>query len=269
MFFLMKRNQVSFLLIVVFVLGSFTVEAQAPPPMYARVSMMKVPQGRQVEFEQFMAETMKPVHSLRREKGKIILWILFRVHFTGANDEYNYAAVNYFSSWENTNENIPFRDLIKEAHPDTDPQEILDKLLELRTITRSLLLYRTDAVEPNPPVPSKYVRLDYMKVKPGQTQAYLKVEREDWMPFHNTLVKDGKSTGWGLWQLVFPGGTSSSYDYVTSNRYANYADVLGVNYEEVFRKSSPSKDINDIFNRTTQSRDLVRSELWEVVNILN
>lgn len=269
MYFLTKRNQVSFLLIIAFVSGNVFTAAQTPPPVYARVSMLKVNAGKHAEFEQFMKDTMKPVHVLRREKGKIFLWILFRVHFSGANDEYNYVDVSYYPSWANMEPTFFLPDLLKEAHPEADAQAIIAKMLELRTIARSHVLYRTDAIEPNPPVPSKYVRLDYMKVKPGKGADYLKAERDDWMPFHRTLVNDGQSTGWGLWQLVFPGGTDASYDYVTSNRYATYADVLAADYEKTFKKASPAKNVNDIFNRTTSSRDLVRSELWEVVDMLN
>jgi hypothetical protein len=135
-------------------------------------------------------------------------------------------------------------------------------------LVRKHIFYRTHAIEPNPPVPSKYIRLDYMKIKPGKSADYVKAETEDWMPFHQSLVNDGQSTGWGLWQFVFPGGSDSPYDYVTSNRYATYAQVMATDYEKTFRKASPSKNVNDIFARTTQTRDLVKSELWEVVDML-
>lgn len=268
-YFLSKRNQVSFLLIVVFVFAAKLTAAQSPPEVYARVVMLKVTAGKNAEFERFMKETMKPIHVLRREKGKIFLWILFRVHFVGAADEYNYVEVHYYPSWENTEMNLSFQALVREAHPETDPASITAKLLELRSVARSHLVYRADAIEPTPPAPSKYIRLDYMKVKPGKTQAYLKVERDDWMPFHKTLVNNGQSTGWALWRRVFPGGSDAEYDYVTSNRYANYADVMATDYEKTFKTASPSKNINDIFDRTTSSRDLVKSELWEVVDMLN
>lgn len=264
-----KRNKVSFPLMVVFICASMLSAAQSPPDVYARVTMLKVNPGKQAEFEQFMKQTMKPVHVLRREKGKIFLWILFRVHFAGGADEYNYVEVSYYPSWENTEANLSFPALMREAQPQTDPAMVTAKLLEFRSVARVYLVHRADFVEPTPPVPSKFVRLDYMKVKPGKAQAYLKVEREDWKPFHTTLIADGQSTGWALWQRVFPGGSNAEYDYVTSNRYATYADVMATDYEKTFKKASPSKNINDIFERTTSSRDLVRSELWEVVDMLN
>lgn len=136
-------------------------------------------------------------------------------------------------------------------------------------MARTHMLYQIEAVEPSPPVPSKYVRLDFMKIKPGKVAEYLRVEREDWIPFHQTLVNEGKSSGWGLWQLVFPGGTDSSYDHITSSRYTTYDQVLATDYAGTFKKVSPGKNVNDIFNRATNSRDLVRTELWEVVDMLH
>ena len=268
-YFLLKRNQVSFLLIAAFVFAAILSAAQSPPEVYASIVMHKVYPGKHAEFQTFMKETIKPIHVLRREKGKIFLWILFRVHFAGGADEYNYVQVSYYSSWANTEPTLLFPALAREVHPETDPETISAKFRELTSVQRIHLVNRVDAVEPTPPVPSKWVRLDYMKVKPGKTSDYLKAEREDWKAFHQTLVNDGQSTGWALWQRVFPGGANAEYDYVTSNRYASYADIMATDYEKTFKKASPSKNINDIFNRTTSSRDLVRSELWEVVDMLN
>jgi hypothetical protein len=263
-----QRNRVSLLMIFACVFGSFLGLAQTPPTLYGQINMLKVDAGKEREFLSFMRETVKPVHMLRRQKGQIVLWILFKVHFTGANDEYNYVAVHYYPTWAKTEEGYVLQDLFKEVNPKADAVALGAKLRELGTLVRTHLFYRSHAVEPQTPVPSKYVRLDYMKVKPGKNADYVRAETEDWMPFHQTLVNEGQSTGWGLWQLVFPGGSDSPYDYVTSNRYSTYEQVMATDYEKTFRKASPSKDINKIFEKTTGARDLVKSELWEVVDML-
>lgn len=263
-----KGNQVSLLLIAVFVLCSFATLAQAPPPLYAKITMFKVYAGKQLEFEKFMNETIKPTHVLRRQQGKIVMWILFRVHNTGELDEYNYAAVSYYPSWAATEPYNP-ADLLKQVNANADPVGVGARLRELRTVVRQHIIYRADVIEPNPPIPSKYVRLDYMKVKPGKNAAYLKLEREEWMPFHRRLLADGQITGWALWQMVLPGGSGLAYDYATSQRYGTYSQVMGVDYAATFKKVYPDKNVTDILTRTTDSRELVKSELWEVVDMLN
>jgi hypothetical protein len=263
-----RRNQVSFLITVCFVLSCFTSPAQAPPPVYARLALQKVPPGKEQEFVKFMKENMKPLHNHRRSQGKIIHWILFKVHFTGADDNYNYVGVQYYANWANTEANDGWASILKQVNPQADPVAFGEKFRELSTMSTNVLVYRTDAVEPATPQPFKYIRIDYMKVKPGMEAQYLKVEREDWMPVHKALVDGGQSTAWGLWRAIFPGGTDSSYDYVTSIRYSNYAQIMEVDYEKTFKKASPAKDVNAIADRTTKSRDLVKSEVWEVIDML-
>lgn len=61
----------------------------------------------------------------------------FKVHFAGQGDDYDYVGVSYAPAW---------------ANMETEAW----------------------ALQPNPPVPSKYVRLDYMKTRAGKTSDYLK-----------------------------------------------------------------------------------------------
>lgn len=268
MFSFRKGNQVSFLISLAFVLGSFTVSGQNVSPVFARVFMLKVEDGKQQEFEKFMKETIKPLHELRREKGTIVQWILFKIHFTGMNDEYNYAAVHYYPSWEKTEANEQMHEMVSQLYPDVPLGAIASKARELRTMVRQLLLRQVEAIEPEAGVATKYIRVDFMKAKPGKVADYLKAEREDWMPFHRSLVDSGKGSGWGLWQVVFPGGSASTYDYATSNRYTTYGQLSGIDYQGTFKKVHPTKNPAEIEARTVASRDLVRSELWEVVDIL-
>lgn len=269
LYFILKRSQVSFLTMLLVTFCSYFTAAQSPTPVFARLTMQKVPAGKEQEYVKFMKETMKPMHTLRRTKGKIIHWILFKVHFTGDNDAYNYVGVSYYTSWANTEANEVLADLYKEVNPKADPAAIAAQLQGLRTVVSQALIYRTEAVEPPTPLPFKFVRLDYMKVKPGMNASYLKIEREDWMPFHKTLLESGQATAWGLWRQLFPSGSDFPFDYITSSRYGTYAQVMETDYEKTFKKASPSKDLNAIFDRTTKSRDLVKSELWEVVEMLN
>jgi hypothetical protein len=261
--FVLKGNQVSFLTMLCLVISSMLAMAQAHTPVFARVLMQKVPQGKEQEFEKFMKDTYKPVHQLRKQKGKIINWLLFKVHFTGANDEYNYVTVQYYNSWANTEANDKWADLLKEVNPKTAPVAVGAKLNELSSRAREAIYYRNETVEPKIPVAFKYVQLDFMKVKPGMGEEYLKVEREDWKPFHQLNADNGKAAGWGLWQLIFPGGSATTHDFATSTRYINYNQSAEIDYAKTFKQANPTKDATASFERADKSRSLVRSELWE------
>ena len=253
---------------VLLLLPSASFAQSEAPRLYARLTMLKATEGKEREFENFVRESIKPLQDLRRQSGELVLWIFFKVHFAGQADAYNYVGVGYYPTWAKTDQE-PLVDLLRQSNPNADVEGFTRRQSELRSVVGESIFSQLEAIEPNPPVPSRYVRIDYMKSKPGKQMDYLKIERNDWMPLHQRLITEAQSSGWGLWQVVFPGGSASRYDYVTSNRYTTYDQVLGADYEAMFKKLTPAKNVNDIFNRTTQSRDLVKSELWEVVEILN
>lgn len=259
-----RGNKVSFLLLLtVFVLSQSSL-AQNNSPVFARAISQKVAPGKEQEFEKFMTDVMKPIHQLRKQKGKITNWYLFKVHFSGTNDAYNYIAVHYYNSWQNTEDNEEWSALMKQANPKADVAAQAAKIRDLRTIVSEQLYYRAAAIEPKAATPFKYVMVDFMKVKPGMTNEYSKVE-EEWKPFHQHLADNGKAAGWGLWSLIFPGGSSRPHDYVTSSRYTNYAQLGELDYAEMMKAVYPSTDPQTIFDRAEKSRDLVRSELWELI----
>ena len=41
-----------------------------------------------------------------------------------------------------------------------------------------------------------FVTVDYMKVAPGQDDAYLQLEQKTWKPVHEARVKAGNALGW-------------------------------------------------------------------------
>jgi hypothetical protein len=263
-----RGNQVSFLLFLTVLFVSINSFAQTPTPVFARVISQKVPPGKEQEFEKFMMETFKPVHELRKQKGKIISWYLFKVHFAGASDEYNYVTVQYYNTWAKTEADDDWTALIKEQNAKADPVAVRAKLRELRTVVREHLYYREETVDPKTPAPFKYVMIEFMKVKPGMLGDYMKVEKDEWKPFHQHLADNGTAAGWGLWALIFPGGTSRTHDFVTSSRYSTYTKLSEVDYGAMFKAVYPSKDPQAAFDRAEKARDLVRSELWEVISQL-
>lgn len=269
MFLLKKGGKVSFLLILIFLgIQAMGVAQSEQPRLFAKLTLLKATEGKEKDFEAFVRESVKPLQVIRRQNGEMAFWIFFKVHFTGQADAYNYVGVGYYPTWANT-EHEPLAELLKQSNPKADVAGFMRKQRELRTVVSESIFAQLNAVEPSAPVPARYVRIDYMKTKPGKQADYLDVERKDWIPLHQHLVSQGQSAGWGLWQVVFPAGTSSPYDYATSSRYGTYDQVLVADYEAIFRTINPSADVADIFNRTTQSRDLVKSELWEVLEIIN
>lgn len=106
------------------------------------------------------------------------------------------------------------------------------------------------------------VQVDYMKVAPGKLDEYLEVETEMWKPVHQERVKNGELVSWSLYGRQFPYGTNTEYDYVTVNVFSSpEAFIKGTDFNALFSKVYPGKDVSQMFEQTNDSRQLVRGDV--------
>jgi hypothetical protein len=258
------RAQGSLLLAFCLILFSQISFGQTAETMIVRLSFYKVDIVNEPDFLAMMKDNIKPAHQLRKQNGKIVNWRLYKVHFAGKAGDYNYVSVSYYDSFDKSEPNDNWDELIKAANPKLDVNAFRTKYLASRKPVIEALFGRVDYVAPKTAAPYKYVEIDYMKVKEGKDEQYLKSEREDWKPVHQSLVDQGKRANWGLWARGFPGGTGYNYDYVTSNGFTTYSQMDDGDYIETFNKVHAGKNQQEMLDRTNQSRDLVHSELWEL-----
>lgn len=265
------RNGIPFLMLLVFVCMNALAQTQPPPVVHALVTTQKVQPANTEEYEKVMKEYWKPLHQLRKQNGKIINWSLFKVHFAGAAEEYNYVSVTYYESFIKTEPNDNFPELMKAANPKADAAAILAKTRDLRTIQRQAVYNRIDVTTPKSgaPVATKYVVIDFMQSRGGMDAEYYKLEREIWKPMHQTFVDGEKLNSWTFWGLALPGGSGSNHDYVISNVYSSYSQIVNQDYVAAFKKAHPEKNLQEIADQTSKARDIVRREIWELILTLN
>jgi len=259
---LFKRG-IGFLILLLLVVGQTFTFAQDAPTVFALVTFQKVSNAS--EFEKIMAENWKPLHQLRKKNGKITSWSLYQVPFTGS-DEYNYVSVMYFDSYRKTEPNDNYLELMKAANPKADAAAIMEKTSRVRTIVRSVLYQREDFTPDKPGTPpTKYINLTYMKSKDG----YFEMETEIAKKVHQSLVDDGQKNAWQLWGISMPNGTFSNHDYVTTNEFASYEQMIEVDTGGAFKKAFPDKDIMVMLGEMNKTRERVKQEIWELVLTLN
>ena len=263
-----KRNRIPFLMLLLFVVVPTFSFAQTAPAVFGLVTLQKVTNS--AEFEKLMKENWKPLHQLRKQNGKITNWTLYRVHMTGASDEYNYVTVMYFDSFVKTEANDNYLELMKAANPKADAAALIAQTQSVRTIMRQAIYSRVDGTTAKAGAPAaKYIEIDFMKVTPGMGAEYVRTEKEDWKPVHQALVDGGQRVGWTLWSLAMPGGTSNNHEYVTSNIFSSYDQFSNQDYEGAFKKAHPGKDANVMMEKTGKVRSMAKSELWELILTLN
>jgi hypothetical protein len=114
------------------------------------------------------------------------------------------------------------------------------------------------------PTPSEpvYIQREFMKVLPGMNADYLKVEQV-WKTVHQRRKDEGKILGWTLYRSIYPSGTNSAYDYMTSTRFKNGNDIADSNSMtwDYITKGMGKEDL-DVANNTGKTRNLVSTSLY-------
>lgn len=257
-----------FTLVLAFVLVSIPIvgNAQNGPAVFAIVDFMKVKPADEGKYLDIEKTIWKPLHQERINQGKITGWILYRILYTGTNDPYNYVTITFFDNPSNLED--PWSGIDpKKILPGKDVDKVSDETLKSRDLVKSQLIVRQDEAVPEGGSEAiKYIQIDYMKVKPGNEGAYLDVEKNIWKPIHQEFIKAGSRAGWSLWSEVFPAGSGSDYQFITANYFSDFMKIGTADYNDAIKKAHAGKDTDAMGVKTANSRDLVRSELWQVLD---
>lgn len=259
----------AFLLMLAFVTTSIPVAVFAQdenPQIFALIEFMKVKQGDEGKYMDIELNYWKKIHQERINQGEIIRWVLYQVRFAGSNDEYNYVTATLVDDPNKLE--MPFAGIeLEKIFPDEDLDKISAETLSSRQLVKRNLIRMVSSVHPEGgPAPFQYLTVDFMKVKPGGEDLYTEMENNVWKPVHEEFIKDGSRVGWGMWQLIFPSGSGLDYQYATTNNISEFSKIGTVDYNGAFGKAHPGKDVTSLLEDTNNSRELVRSELWQVVD---
>lgn len=262
------QNILATILLITASFGVFPVMGNAQEneaPLFAQVDFIKVMPENGDKFIEFIKNNIKPLQFERIKQGKILGWFLYKVRFTGSGDCYNYAGVTLYPNPAAIE--YPFQGIdVGKILPGKDMNKVLLEASSLREMVHSTLISRQSFAYPEGgPGDFKYLQIDYMKVETGKEDEYFDVETKIWKPVHNEFIKAGSRVGWSLWGTVFPSGTGQEFQYITVNYYADWSKIGMADYNDAFSKAHPGKDINALSERTGASRNLVKSELWEVI----
>ncbi|HRI61666.1 MAG TPA: hypothetical protein PK228_18130 [Saprospiraceae bacterium] len=108
-----------------------------------------------------------------------------------------------------------------------------------------------------------YYSFDYMKVKPGMHDEYLKLEKA-WKKIHQANIKAGKYNFWELTQVAYPSGDNEAYNYVTRINFKGEKQLAGYleNWTMPDLATILTPEERTLVDRTTEIRTLVKSEIW-------
>ncbi len=248
------------------VLPFFGNAQEQNPTVYAVVEYMKVKQGDEQSYVDVERNYWKKIHQERVNQGEIVRWILYEVRFAGSGDEYNFVTstiVDDPSKLELPFENIDFEKIF----PGEDIDKISEETLQSRQLVKRNMIQMISSVEPDSgPSPFEYIEVDFMKVKPGMGGAYVDVENNVWKPVHKEFINDGSRVGWSLWQTIYPTGSGLDFQYATVNYIKDFSKINAADYNGAFARAHANEDANKLMDDTNNSREIVRAELWRVID---
>jgi hypothetical protein len=237
------------------------------PARFVVLDYMKVAPGKDDEYIRLEREVWKPFHQERVKNKRLVAWELYAVPYTAdTRREYDYVTVNVYDSFAATDDQSGMEEMFRRVHAGKDVSRLLAQTWEARQVARAEIWRLLDQTAPGTAsaAPSKYLRLDYMRSKPGGN--YVAVEQELWKPIHQERVRSGSLDRWSLFSLMLPGGTTYPYNYATVNSVSSLSALADPLPADLFRRVHPNTPVTDIGNRTTAARDITRTELWVLVD---
>jgi hypothetical protein len=218
-------------------------------------------------FNNEVESVLKPVNEARIEAGSMESWYLYRVLYPGSqNTEHNFVAVSICSELCN---NESLRAHLEEFAEGDDTAELISDYYSIMTPNFSELWKINNSIaQPDSDGPSQFLMLDYMNVGAGSEYTYQMMEDENAKPIHQYRIDNGDMQGWELFQLILPRGEEYGYNFSTANYYNDLRNVEFHFNEEVLRQSRPDADVAAFFQNVEDVRDLVRSEVWELVTYI-
>lgn len=261
------KKQIFSTFFLLFVAVSFCF-AQTERLDYKKIDYISVENGNDQEFLNTVKGAMSSAYQRLIEAGEIKSWQLYKVNFPGG-ERSNYNYVNIVTtedirSFEDNFSNISSLYFIPNSN-ESDDLNALAGIVDLRGSeiwkVRSMISPETGETMK----PSRYMTMDFMNVAQGRGLEYLMLEDEVAMPLHKERINRDNMTGWEVYSLILPGGTEYGYNFATGNYFDHIEDVEFGFTQELIKQTMPGTDVADLLETIYETRDLVKSELWELI----
>lgn len=234
------------------VAGMAGAEEHDAQPLYVSVDCMK---STSPDYENMEIELWQPMHQELVEQGKRSSWALYRVHY-GDRSKCDYYTVTTFRGREQLNAGLPIREVFQLVHRGEDFKKAMGRTWAARQHVGTELWLLADST-----AISEHSFAIVNKMNAHDTDAYRRMESRVFKPGHEVLVAGGYRSGWAMYELVSPVGTSIAYNFGT----VDFVDHLNpVPMAEAMLAAHPDRDIEDM-HKMLELREHVSSETWALV----
>lgn len=240
--------------------------SQTPEGAYLNVDYIKVETGDYSAFEDLVRSEWKDIYEDQIGKDEMTGWYFYRVAYPGGQSgTYNYVVISTFSKLNTVvTVNNKLRQNIEKLGGD-----FMQQMLDLATHQHSEL-WKTEAgvMNTSGQKPGLFAVMNYMMVNPGKEAEYITLENDMARPLHEARIENGEMYSWRTYSLLKPGGLNYQYNFVTADYYEELNDIEYGFTNDLIRSVMPGTDINKMFEAIYATRDIIRSELWQLIDHL-
>lgn len=245
-------------LIVVFVAAAYPFSEMSfaqdkdEPPLYVAVDCMKStsPDYMSVEVDLWQA-----MHQELVNQGKRSSWALYGVQY-GDRSKCDYYTVTTYRGGEQLNSDPAIDEVFKRVHPKGDFTEAMVRTMASRQHVATELWLAVDGTQISE---HRYATVNRMYA--DDPDAYERMESRVFKAGHQQLLDAGHRSGWAMYALVSPTGTSIPYNYSTVD-FSNHLNPVPM--AEAMLSAHPDRDL-DALQELLQLREHVSSETWVIV----
>lgn len=259
--------RISLLTILVCLILALSTNAQERQGKYMHIDYLKIENSSEDDFLRHISSTFLSIQELRKENGSIEDWYVYQVTYPGTqNSFYNYVIITMsddISGFEDV------REQYSNQLSQDERENLTDDYLSFLSANHSeLWKVRNSVIADSSFSPSRYIVMNYMDVGLGYEYEYQMFEDEIARPVHEERMDRDQMEGWELHELLMPGGLNYGYNFSTLDYYDNFENIEFTFTDELIRHTHPNTDINEFFDHIYRTRDLIKYELWELVEAL-
>jgi hypothetical protein len=108
-----------------------------------------------------------------------------------------------------------------------------------------------------------FLKVDYFKAAGQQMSQYLELELEQWKPMHEERFKRDIIKSWDFYSVV-AAEPDAPYNFITINVFDDFSLIDYYDLDSIINSVYPDKDPDELMEQTRNSREVVRTEIWEV-----
>ena len=221
-------KKLSLILLVFFCQASFAQDNDT----YLLFELMKVDNEQEMSYNE-TENFWEKIHEQQVAAGEYVGWDLWSLQPGGEDQNYQYMTVHVFNDPVKLMEGTTWDKLVaaaKKAYPDMSEEKIMKKIqhsAKTRDLAVRIYAKLVKSTDDDFDMPVGMVaRVNFMKVNPGEYQAYEKAEAEVFLPGHQQRVDAGTQGSWGLARIMVPWGSDVYASHLTFDMFESYSQMF-------------------------------------------